>query len=65
MRALFMAVAAVVAGFAAPALENPGVPCVGFYLSTCSVIDLVPEDPSQTPGAVAEALCRRVDCPTS
>jgi hypothetical protein len=25
-----------------PALKNPGVPCVGFYFTTCSLIDLLP-----------------------
>jgi hypothetical protein len=61
MRALLAAV--VVAVFASPALENPGVPCVGFYVTTCSLIDLVPENPAETPGAVVDTLCRRVDCP--
>ncbi|MGH9284032.1 MAG: hypothetical protein ACRD0S_13975 [Acidimicrobiales bacterium] len=60
-RVLLVAVA--LAGFTGPALENPGVPCVGFYFTTCSVIDLVPDDPSQTPGDVRDAACRRVDCP--
>lgn len=62
MRAL-LAAAAVVAALTSPALENPGVPCVGFYFTTCSLIDLVPDDPTQTPGDVAEALCRQADCP--
>jgi hypothetical protein len=44
----------------APAVDNPGVPCVGFYFTTCSLIDVVPEDPQ----SVVDALCRRADCPS-
>ena len=62
MRALLTALM-VLAGFAGPALENPGAPCVGFYLTTCSIIELVPEDPSQAPDEVTGVLCRRTDCP--
>jgi hypothetical protein len=61
VRALLVAL--VWAGFAAPALENPGVPCVGFYFTTCSLIELVPNDPSQAPAEVEGAVCRRIDCP--
>jgi hypothetical protein len=49
VRALLVAV--VLAAFAGPALENPGVPCVGFYFTTCSLIDLVP-DSSPQPAAL-------------
>lgn len=63
MRALVIAL--MLAGFTSPALENPGAPCVGFYFTTCSIIELVPEDPSQTPGEVTGAICRRTDCPAS
>jgi hypothetical protein len=51
VRALLAAV--VLAVFAGPTLDNPGVPCVGFYFTTCSLIDLVPKSP---PHGVGSAL---------
>jgi hypothetical protein len=62
MRAILLA--AVASTFAAPAMDPPpGTPCVGFYATTCSIIELIPDDPSQTPGDVQDAVCRRTDCP--
>jgi hypothetical protein len=61
MRAIL--VAAVVSTFVAPSMHPPpGTPCVGFYATTCSIIELIPDDPSQTPGDVRDAVCRRTDC---
>jgi hypothetical protein len=41
---LVAALMTAVASLTTPDLENPGVPCVGFYFTTCSIIDLVPVD---------------------
>ncbi len=56
--------AAVLSTFPGPALDPPpGTPCVGFYATTCSLIELVPDDPSRLPADVHDAVCRRTGCP--